>query len=470
MAHRLRLRCQPLAPRPADRGCHRPGSGPATRTIEDPARDTTDIAAAALDAQHDAMLRLPVRVGCEAVHAAAQRRSHGGIVRAFHHSARISQSMPEQPQRMADMPLRPAFFTPTPKTIAPMAQHIVSKYRPATDDPMYVQVLSKEPAPTASQGAPPGFVPLKPMTPSRLVRVYRQLSKSRLTFLVVLSGMMGYSLCPAALAAPTALPPVVQLLALAGGITLCSTAANALNQIVEAPYDAQMARTKARPLPRRALSHAHAFGVAMASATSGVALLAALTNPLTAALGALNIALYAFMYTPMKRHSIANTWIGAVVGALPPLMGWATCTGTLHHATDACGWILGGILFAWQFPHFNALSHAMGNEYARGGFRMMAVTNPALNRRVAFRYALVLLPLCSVALPLTGTVEPWPYALLSLVPNVPFAVYAGRFWYRPSEGSARRCFWFSLFHLPAVMVLAMACKKEMWDRLRAPAT
>lgn len=413
-----------------------------------------------------------MRVGCEAARATALRGAHGGsmlaLVRTVQHSARPSQSVPQQPQRMADMPLRPEFFTPTNKALLPTAQSIVGKYVPATDDPMYVQVLPHEPAPAPSHGAPPGYVPVKPMTPSRLLRVYRQLSKSRLTFLVVLSGMMGYSLCPAALAAPTALPPVVQLLALAGGITLCSTAANALNQIVEAPYDAQMARTKARPLPRRALSPAHAFGVATASAVSGVTLLAALTNPLTAALGALNIALYAFMYTPMKRHTIANTWIGAVVGALPPLMGWATCTGTLHHATDACGWILGGILFAWQFPHFNALSHAMGNEYARGGFRMMAVTNPALNRRVAFRYALALIPLCSVALPLTGTVEPWPYALLSLVPNVLFALYAGRFWYRPSEGSARRCFWLSLFHLPAVMVLAMACKKEMWDRLRAP--
>lgn len=406
-------------------------------------------------------------VGCEVVRA-SQRQAYGRYLCSQTRWLSQNVSRAKAPERMADMPLRPEFFTRM-QPVAPTVQNIVSKYRPATDDPMYVQEVPDE-APSAARGVPPGFVPVKPMTLARQFRVYRQLSKSRLTFLVVLSGMMGYSLCPAALAVPTALPPVVQLLALAGGITLCSTAANALNQIVEAPYDAQMARTKARPLPRRALSPAHAFVIAVSSAVSGVTLLATLTNPLTAALGALNIALYAFVYTPMKRHSIVNTWMGAVVGAIPPLMGWATCTGTLHHATDACGWILGGILYAWQFPHFNALSHAMGNEYARGGFRMMAVTNPALNRRVAFRYALALIPLCSVALPLTGTVEPWPYALLSLVPNVLFAWYAGRFWYRPSEHSARRCFWFSLFHLPAVMVLAMACKKDMWERRdRAPA-
>ena len=107
----------------------------------------------------------------------------------------------------------------------------------------------------------------------------------------------------------------------------------------------------------------------------------------------------------------------------------------------------------------------MGSEYARGGYRMMAVTNPSLNRRVAFRYALVLIPLCSVALPLTGTVQALPYAVLSLIPNVLFAYYSGRFWGAPSDKTARACFWFSLFHLPAVMVLAMACKGDLWDNL-----
>lgn len=369
----------------------------------------------------------------------------------------------------------PMFFNAhrmdTPLTMARpdmhVARSIAETYRPKTDDPLHIQVVPDDVPRTATGGVPDGFVAQRQRSPKQWFRVYRQLSKSRLTFLVVLSGMMGYSLCPAAYATTTALSPVVRLLALAGGITLCSTAANTLNQIVEAPYDAQMARTKARPLPRRAISPVHAFGVASCSTLGGIALLWTLTNPLTAALGALNVVLYSFVYTPMKRHSIANTWVGAVVGALPPLMGWASCTGTLTHTTDAAGWILAGILFAWQFPHFNSLSHAMGNEYARGGYRMMAVTNPALNRRVAFRYALSLLPLCSIALPITGTVLPIPYAVLSLVPNLLFAYYTGRFWHTPNEKSARMCFWFSLFHLPAVMLLAMACKAEMWDSILA---
>lgn len=344
-----------------------------------------------------------------------------------------------------------------------LARTIAESYRPGTDDPLHTQVMPDKVPRSTMSGVPAGFVLQKPLNLSKTFRLYRQLSKSRLTFLVVLSGMMGYSLCPAAYAASTVIPPVARLLALAGGITLCSTSANALNQIVEAPYDAQMARTKARPLPRRAISPSHAFSVAAMSAVTGISILGTMTNPLTAALGALNIVLYSFVYTPMKRHSIANTWVGAVVGALPPLMGWASCTGTLTQPTDAAGWILAGILFAWQFPHFNALSHAMGNEYARGGYRMMAVTNPALNQRVAFRYALALIPLCSVALPLTGTVVPLPYAMLSLVPNIAFAYYTGIFWVRPNEKTARRCFWLSLFHLPAVMLLAMTCKTDMWE-------
>lgn len=370
--------------------------------------------------------------------------------------------------RMQDMPSGPAFFAANatePTHRATVAKDVAEKYRPATDDPLCVQVVQNDAVPSTLVGAPPpGFAPQKPSTIARTVRVYRQLAKSRLTFLVVLSGMMGYALCPAAYATTTALPAVVRLLALAGGMTLCSTSANALNQIIEAPYDAQMARTKARPLPRRAITPAHAFGLAAVSATAGVSILAALINPLTAALGAANIVLYSFIYTPMKRLSIANTWVGALVGALPPLMGWASCTGTLDQPTDAAAWVLAGILFAWQFPHFNALSHVTGNEYARGGYRMMAVTNPALNRRVAMRYALALIPLCSVALPLTQTVQPMWYALLSLVPNLTMLYYTFHFWRWPGEKTARACFWFSLFHLPAVMLLAMACKKDLWTK------
>ncbi|KAN0064253.1 Protoheme IX farnesyltransferase, mitochondrial [Thecaphora frezii] len=339
----------------------------------------------------------------------------------------------------------------------------VARFAPSSDDPTVMDERSRSAIRSASTlPSMVSYRPVPPPTVANLSKVYRQLSKSRLTFLVVLTGMAGYALCPASLTVATG-SPVVTLAALTAGMALCSAAANGLNQLVEAPYDAQMPRTRARPLPSRAVTPLHAFSFATASAVGGVALLGGMVNPLTAALGAANIVLYSFTYTPMKRLSIANTWVGAVVGALPPLMGWAACTGTLHLASDLGAWSLAALLFAWQFPHFNSLAHTLRAEYARGGYRMMAVTDPALNRRVSLRYAVAMVPICSVMLPMSGIVHPVAYALLSLPPNVAMAHAAWRFWREGTQKSAKWCFWVSLMHLPAVMLLAMGCKPELWD-------
>jgi len=244
----------------------------------------------------------------------------------------------------------------------------------------------------------------------------------------------------------------------------------------------------------------HAFGFALGCGVGGVGLLYAAVNPLTAALGLGNVLLYAGVYTPLKRLSMVNTWVGSAVGAIPPLMGWVACTGTLFNfPSDAPGWVLAALLFAWQFPHFNSLAHSLRAEYARGGYRMMSVLDPGLNRRVGLRYALLLLPLCSIALPLAGiewgslpsfggsssggsggldflaslpaaakasastVVEPLPYALLSAPINAVMIHAAYKFWRQGTDRSARWCFWVSLVHLPAVMLLAMVCKRDLWN-------
>src|SRR5712691_3528786 len=160
------------------------------------------------------------------------------------------------------------------------------------------------------------------LTPTRLSGIYAQLSKARLTSFNVLVAMSGVALSPI----PTTVPV---LLSTALGTALCSASANALNQLQEAPYDAQMARTRARPLVRRALSPAHATAFAAAAGLAGPALLWSMCNPTTALLGAANIALYAGPYTWMKRRTIWNTWVGAIVGAAPPLMAWAAVGGAL---------------------------------------------------------------------------------------------------------------------------------------------
>lgn len=163
----------------------------------------------------------------------------------------------------------------------------------------------------------------------------------------------------------------------------------------------------------------------------------------------------------MKRLSIVNTWIGSVVGAIPPLMGWTACTGSLSPAAG----ILGGILFAWQFPHFNALSWSHQADYSRGGYRMMSVTNPDLCRKVALRYSLALIPLCTAA-PMFGLTT-WWFALDSLPVNLWFSYLAWKFYKDSDFKSARKLFRFSLFHLPLLFGL-MLINKKSWRNNETP--
>uniref|UniRef100_V5GLE3 Protoheme IX farnesyltransferase, mitochondrial n=1 Tax=Ixodes ricinus TaxID=34613 RepID=V5GLE3_IXORI len=183
------------------------------------------------------------------------------------------------------------------------------------------------------------------------------LSKMRLTGLVVTTTLAGYAIAPGVFD-----PGVLALTMLGTGLTSC--AANALNQFLEIPYDSQMNRTKNRVLVRGVLSPLHAVAFAAASGTLGLSLLAFGVNPATAWLGAANLGLYVGCYTPLKRCSIVNTWLGSLVGAIPPMMGWAAATGSLNHPGV---WVLGALLYSWQFPHFNALSWNLRPDYSRRG-------------------------------------------------------------------------------------------------------
>ncbi|KAI7863497.1 protoheme IX farnesyltransferase [Spinellus fusiger] len=227
--------------------------------------------------------------------------------------------------------------------------------------------------------------------------------------------MCGYAMAPEA-------ATIANLLYTTLGTALCISSANAINQWIEIPYDAQMLRTRNRVLGRRQLSSVHAFGFGVATGTAGVTLLATMVNPLTAALGAANILLYTSIYTPLKRASIANTWAGAVVGAIPPMMGWAAVTNGLEPGA----WVLGAILYAWQFPHFNALAWNLRADYSKAGYRMMSVTDPKLNARVSLRYSLAMVPL-SLCLPYLGMTS-WLFAIDSTVVNAGLIWGAVQFW------------------------------------------
>ncbi|KAJ2008112.1 Protoheme IX farnesyltransferase, mitochondrial [Coemansia thaxteri] len=279
-----------------------------------------------------------------------------------------------------------------------------------------------------------------------LMRVYADLSKGKLTAFVVLTAMAGYAVAPGAAQVGT-------LLWTAGGTALCAGSANSFNQWIEAPYDAQMSRTRNRPLARHAVAPGHALGFAVAAGAAGIGALAAFVNPVAAGLGAANIALYAAAYTASKRLTVANTWLGALVGAVPPLLGWAAATGG---ALSGGAWVMAGVLFAWQFPHFNSLAHTLRADYSKAGYRMMSVTRPRLNARVSLRYALLMFPLCA-ALPLLGIADAW-LLLDSSVVNAAMAYCAYDFWRRPDATRSRRLFFSSLAHLPLLLILIMAHK------------
>ncbi|KAG6853791.1 hypothetical protein C0991_001380 [Blastosporella zonata] len=295
--------------------------------------------------------------------------------------------------------------------------------------------------------------------------------------------MSGVALSPL----PASLPI---LLSTAVGTALCCASANALNQLQEIPLDAQMARTRNRPLVRRAITPLHATGFALVTGTVGPAILWTMVNPTTAILGAANIALYAGIYTWMKRRSIASTWAGAIVGGIPPVMGWTACGGTLlpsvAHPTHLflppfmldpavpldlaaidnplAPFALFMFLYSWQFPHFNALSYLVRGSYAQAGYPMLSVLSPPKNALVALRHSLLLVPICSVLFPLSGLTT-WWLALTCLPANAVCVRAAWRFWRSGSEKDARVVFQHSLWYLPVVLGLMMAHKQgvDWWS-------
>ena len=324
---------------------------------------------------------------------------------------------------------------------------------------------------TISTGLPPSSL-------RRLFMTYLSLSKPRLSFLIVLTTAATYSIypVPAVLLPSTTVAPslsALTLVFLTGGTALCTASANALNMLIEPEHDAKMSRTRNRPLVRGLISKRGALAFAGITGIIGVGGLWFGVNPTVAFLGGLNIALYAGVYTPMKRISVVNTWIGAIVGGIPPLMGWVAAAGQsatgsggwqelLLGEENIGGWLLAALLFAWQFPHFNALSWPIREEYKNAGYRMLVWTNSRMNGRVAFRYSLLLFPIC-FGLTWYGVTDRG-FLITSSIVNTWIVREAWRFWRREGlKGSARGLFWASVWHLPVIMVLAMAHKKGLWE-------
>jgi heme o synthase len=281
------------------------------------------------------------------------------------------------------------------------------------------------------------------------VAAYVSLTKPRLVLLVLVTVAVGFLLGARGSAHRTAL---VSLTATLLGTSLVAGGAGALNQWLERERDARMRRTSSRALPsgRLAPSEAAVFGGLLIFLGTAVLLLGA--NLLAAAVAFTTFVLYVFVYTPLKPWTTLNTVIGAVPGALPPVIGWGAATGRL----GAEAWALFLIVFLWQFPHFLAIAWIYRDDYRRAGFRMLTAgdTRGTMTGCQAVSYALVLLPagLLPAMVGLAGPVYFAGAVLLGLW----YLLEAARFWLEVSDRRARRLLRASFVYLPAILVLLLS--------------
>lgn len=314
-----------------------------------------------------------------------------------------------------------------------------------------------------------------------LTKSYITLTKPRLTILVTLSAICSYALSPHSTS-------LTQLLNLTIGTTLCSGAANAINMAREFKFDAMMTRTRTRPICVGKLTPKQAYMFAAWISILGGLWLYYGVNATVSILGVSNIVLYSWIYTSLKRFTVLNTWIGAIVGAIPPLMGWCVSMDNWHdwqtYLMDPKIWCLMGLLYAWQFPHFNALSHVIRDQYKRAGYVMCAWKYPMLNARVIVRYALLMFPLC-FGLTYFGITDRY-YIWDSSVANMWLLYWSWKFyqrqWYITSHSRqlnlnkilltenkqlsnllAHKIMMASVLQLPMVFILAILHKRGRWD-------
>jgi protoheme IX farnesyltransferase len=274
---------------------------------------------------------------------------------------------------------------------------------------------------------------------------YLQLSKARIVLMVLLTTAAGFAF--GAKHVDWAL--LVNTLA---GTAMVAAGTNALNQYVEREYDAKMRRTRLRPLPDGRISPRAALLFAAAIAAIGTVYLAVAVNWLTALLGAFTLTSYIFVYTPLKRVSTICTVVGALPGAIPPLMGWTAATGSLALG----GWVVFAILFLWQLPHFMAISWIYREDYGRAGFAMLAVRDAA--GRATGREAVVwsALLVLAGAMPLAFGLVGRAAGVAGVLAAVALFAAAIKFSVDRSTRNARQLFMTSNLYLVAAMLLLVA--------------
>jgi protoheme IX farnesyltransferase len=272
------------------------------------------------------------------------------------------------------------------------------------------------------------------------------LAKPRLNGLVVVSSLAGY------VRGAGELSHAARVIFTVAGTGLVAGGASAFNQVIERVPDALMRRTRLRPLPDGRLQPAESLLFATLSSTAGLIVLGAGVNVLSAGVALATLLTYVLLYTPLKRRTSFATVIGAIPGALPPVIGWAAARGDL--STGA--WVLFGIVFLWQLPHFLAIAWIYRDDYARAGFVMLPVIEPdgRSTARQATFYCAALLPvsMAPTLIGLTGTT----YFVASFVLGLLFLALTLRFARTRAVPDARRLFFGSIIYLPILWVLMIA--------------
>jgi protoheme IX farnesyltransferase len=282
----------------------------------------------------------------------------------------------------------------------------------------------------------------RPRASSRANDFY-ELTKPRLNFLVLITTLVGYYM---AVKAPEDWHRVFYTLL---GTALTAAGASVLNQALEWKLDRLMPRTRFRPLPdgRISLTEAVSYGVVLG--VIGVAFLAFFVNPLTAILGGFTLLSYLFVYTPMKRLTTLNTVIGAIPGAIPPVMGWTA----VHSSVGPEAAVLFCILFCWQMPHFLAIAILYRRDYESGGFKMLPVVDRDLfitgRQIVMYNAALIPVSLMPTLFHMTGTV----YFLLALLMGLGYLTFGILCAASRERADARKLFFASITYLPLLLAV-----------------
>jgi protoheme IX farnesyltransferase len=285
-------------------------------------------------------------------------------------------------------------------------------------------------------------VEIAPLTAARRLSDYVSLVRPKIGVMVLVTALLGMFLANRS-------PDMLSVMLMLVGTGLVTAGASTFNQFVERRTDAKMTRTASRPLPSGRLNLTEVVLFGLLTTVGGMVVLMFLpAGPVAAIVTGVTFVLYVFVYTPAKRHTWWNTFVGAIPGATPPLIGWAAARGTL----GAESWPLFLILFFWQIPHFMAIAWIYRDEYRRAGLKMLPVIDPTGTRTARTMIGHTLLLIVASLLPIAFGAG-WVYAIGAALLGLAFLLTGWRFNSARTVPSARVVLKMSLVYLPGVLLV-----------------